>query len=139
MQSASKRLLCCAFLLSVGNFWGCSSDEHEHEGTPTQSTCPTDSTLTYENFGQKFMSDYCTRCHSSTLSGADRHDAPDGHDFDTLAGILRVAEHVDEHAAAGPAAVNTLMPPDAPRPTEAERRQLGEWLACELGAGGAHD
>ena len=66
------------------------------------------------------------------MSGAARHDAPLGHDFDTLEGILLVAEHIDENAAAGPAAINTLMPPSPqPAPSEAERRQLGEWLACE--------
>ena len=33
-------------------------------------------------------------------------------------------------AAAGPDAVNTLMPPDGDKPTEEQRRQLGQWLAC---------
>jgi uncharacterized membrane protein len=107
-------------------------DEHEEEGEPTGATCPTSSTLTYESFGKPFMEAYCTRCHSSTLKGAAaRHDAPAGHDFDTLEGILVVAEHVDEYAAAGPAATNRIMPPEAPRPTDEERAQLGEWLACE--------
>jgi uncharacterized membrane protein len=117
--------------------WGCSSDkgstgqaEQEEEGTPTGSTCPSGSTLTYDNFAKPFAEKYCTRCHSSTLMGDARHDAPLGHDFDSEAGILLVAEHVDEHAAAGPNAVNTLMPPDGAKPTEAERWQLGEWLAC---------
>jgi hypothetical protein len=40
------------------------------------------------------------------------------------------SEHIDEQAAAGPDHVNTSMPPSGPRPSEAERRQLGEWLAC---------
>jgi uncharacterized membrane protein len=77
------------------------------------------------------MDNYCTRCHSSTLTGAARNGAPIGHDFDTFDGVLKVAEHIDEYAAAGPAAVNTLMPPSNPTPSEAERHQLGEWLACE--------
>lgn len=104
----------------------------EPEGTPTGSVCPPTNTLTYENFGQPFMTQYCVRCHSSTLQGDARNGAPEFHDFDTKAGILVVAEHVDERAAAGPNAVNTIMPPGSPFPTEVERRQLGQWLACEM-------
>lgn len=113
---------------------GCSSDEHdeEGEGIGTQSTCPASSQLTYESFGKPFMEAYCTRCHSSAKTGSARQGAPEGHDFDTLGGILVVAEHIDENAAAGPAAMNTEMPPTDPKPSEQERRDLGEWLACEV-------
>ena len=38
--------------------------------------------------------------------------------------------HIDENAAAGPAAINTVMPPEDPQPTQAQRYSLGEWLAC---------
>ena len=121
----------CTCLATRGT--ACSSDEHEdeNEGVPTQSTCPTGSTLTYESFGRAFMEAYCTRCHSSTRTGLAREGAPTGHDFDSLAGILAVAEHIDQHAAAGPAGTNTEMPPSDPKPTQEEREQLGEWLACE--------
>jgi uncharacterized membrane protein len=78
-----------------------------------------------------FMTSYCTSCHSSTLSGVERHGAPDGHDFDTLDGVLLVAEHIDEYAAFGPDANNQEMPPSGPSPTDAEREMLGAWLACE--------
>jgi hypothetical protein len=56
--------------------------------------------------------------------------APTFHDFDTRSGVFVVANHIDETAAAGPAAQNSQMPPDGPSPTLAERYQLGEWLAC---------
>jgi mono/diheme cytochrome c family protein len=78
-----------------------------------------------------FMASYCTSCHSSTLSGADRNGAPDDHDYDTLDGILLVADHIDEHAASGPDAANDEMPPSGPMPSDAEREMLGAWLACE--------
>lgn len=106
--------------------------EGEEFGPPTESTCPPTSTLTWESFGQQFMTNYCTRCHASTLTGDARMGAPLYHDFDTLDGVLVVAEHVDEKAASGPAATNELMPISAPLPTMEERQQLGEWLACEL-------
>lgn len=101
-------------------------------GPPTQSVCPAGSTLTYESFGKPFMDAYCTRCHASTLRGEQRHGAPGLHDFDTLFGIKVVFDHIDETTAAGPAATNTGMPPDRPAPTVAERRQLGEWIACGM-------
>ena len=108
----------------------CDDDHPPVAGVPTESVCPTDSTLTYENFGQAFFAGYCQRCHASTVTGLARMGAPTDHTFDTAAEIRALTDHIDELAAAGPAAVNTKMPPDAPTPTEAERRQLGEWLAC---------
>ena len=110
----------------------CSADEDDHEGKPTDSTCQPGSTLTYESFGRSFMDSYCVRCHSASLSGDARNGAPAGHDFDTFQGVFIVAEHIDEYAASGPAATNTLMPPSAPKPSLSERQQLGELLACEL-------
>jgi uncharacterized membrane protein len=133
-----KRMLIPGLLLLV---LACDSDhghedEHAHdeegeEGEPSGAVCPPESTLTYENFGQSFVTSYCTHCHSSELTGADRMGAPLEHDFDTLAGILAVAGHVDEYAAAGPDSTNEAMPPSDPKPTLAERQMLGEWLACE--------
>ncbi|HET6584081.1 MAG TPA: hypothetical protein VFG69_11545 [Nannocystaceae bacterium] len=102
-------------------------------GPPTESVCPEGSTLTWESFGRQFMATYCTECHSSQLMGADRQGAPLFHDFDTLEGVLPVLDHIDYKAAAGPAATNELMPPAGnPQPTDEERHQLGEWLACEV-------
>ncbi len=99
---------------------------------PSGATCTQTSTLTYENFGRPFMETYCTRCHSSELRGSDRNGAPIYHDFDTLLGILVVADHVDEYTAAGPDSTNKIMPPNGVAPTVEERFDLGDWLACEL-------
>lgn len=102
-------------------------------GPPTESTCPDEQTLTYENFGKKFMEDYCVECHDSKKMGDDRQGATSFHDFDTLFGIEAVHEHIDLTTASGPAATNTSMPPDGePAPSEAERKQLGEWIACDM-------
>ncbi len=111
---------------------GCPSQEPLF-GPPTESICPTDSTLTYTNFGKPFMESYCTECHDSKKIGADRKGATSFHDFDTLFGIKAVQEHVDYTSAAGPAATNTSMPPDGyPAPSLEERQQLGEWIACGM-------
>lgn len=109
-----------------------SHDEGGAVGPESGASCPDDAgALTYEAFGQPFMESYCVRCHSSELEGTARNGAPGGHDFDTLAGILLVADHVDQLAAAGPDSENTVMPPDGDKPSLEERRMLGQWLACE--------
>lgn len=115
--------------------------------TPTQTVCPTPDpeTLTWDNFGQKFMTDYCTWCHASTLTHSERNGAPLFHDFDTLIGVLEVADHIDEYAGSGPAAHNSAMPTpqcpsvpggaldrDCPTPSDAERTNLSMWIACEV-------
>jgi cytochrome c5 len=99
-------------------------------GLSTGSTCPSSSTLTYENFGTDFFARYCTRCHSETLVGAERHGAPGGYNWDDIEAVREHAAEIDKMAAAGPDRTNTTMPPSVPRPLDEERLNLGEWLAC---------
>src|SRR3954467_9767781 len=90
-------------------------------GDSTGSTCPTDSTLTYASFGQAFMQEHCLACHSAS--------GPESPKLDTLAQIRAASGDIDKSAAAGPNAVNTYMP-EGSSVAEADRRKLGEWLAC---------
>ena len=100
----------------------------------TGTTCPTDSALSYDNFGKHFMDTYCISCHASALTARQRRGAPSDHNFDTLAQVHATEpDHIDETTAAGPNNTNTQMPPaGSPTPSEAERRQLAEWVACGL-------
>ena len=116
----------------MGHGDGCCAHEEEEFGDATGSTCPQGSTLTYNNFGKAFMQSYCTRCHSSTLTGGARNGAPAFHDFDTLEGVKAVSDHIDEAAAAGPNSVNEYMPEGGTKPSMMERQQLGEWIACGM-------
>ncbi len=117
-------------------------------GTPTSTgtVCPDPDpgTLTYDNFGKPFMEKYCTWCHDSALTRSKRNGAPLYHDFDTLLGVLQVPDHIDQQTGIGPKASNDFMPPDrcpsvaggaiavdCAKPTDEERRQLSEWIACE--------
>ncbi len=115
--------------------------------TPTETLCPDPDpqTVTYNNFGERFMADYCLQCHLSTLPRSQRNGAPLFHDFDSLLGIVQVSGHIDEQAGVGPAAANHFMPPtrcpsepggtlsiDCPQPTDDERRELAAWMACEV-------
>jgi hypothetical protein len=123
-------VLALPFLLGHGD-GGCGHDDEGIEfGDPTGATCPDGSTLTYDSFGRGFMDDYCVRCHSSEVTGDDRKGAPSDHNFDTQFEIQSFHDHIDWMAGAGPDAVNTQMPPSGTAPSEAERRQLSEWLAC---------
>lgn len=101
-------------------------------GPGSGATCSPTSTLTYENFGRAFFTTNCTTCHSVANVGAARRGAPASRNFDTQAEIQMQAERIDTQAAAGPSRINTLMPFSTASafPTELERRQLGEWLAC---------
>jgi uncharacterized membrane protein len=112
-----------AALLLLG---GCGEDTG-----PTGTTCPPEGTqLTAQNFGTSFMQQYCTRCHSSKLSGLSRQGAPSDVNVDTLEGVRKSASEIDQWTGAGPNRENTAMPSNGPTPTTEERRKLSEWLAC---------
>jgi uncharacterized membrane protein len=100
------------------NLTACGGDEL---GDATGSTCPTDSALTYENFGQAFMQAHCLACHAAR--------GPESPKFDTIEQIRAKAGDIDKAAASGPKGTNTFMPESGSVDT-AERQKLGEWLAC---------
>lgn len=118
-----------AWVVAVVAAAGCGEDPVLF-GPPTGAVCPPASTLTWENFGKPFMETYCTGCHHSELVGPARMGAPSFHDVDTVFGVRSIRNHIDETTAAGPDAINRGMPNEGPFPTDAERFQLGEWLAC---------
>jgi hypothetical protein len=117
-------------------------------GTPTSTgtVCPDPDpmTLTWDNFGSDFMTHYCTWCHDSSLTHSHRNGAPIYHDYNTLLGVLRTPDHVDQQTGFGPKAHNTFMPPsrcpsepggsldkNCDQPTAEERTNLALWIACE--------
>lgn len=99
----------------------------------TGSICPTTDPPTYDTFGKNFFDTYCTSCHSSARTGSARGGAPSGLNYDTLAGVRADLDGIDGEAAAGPDATNTSMPEGLPKPTQAERLTLGQYIACEKG------
>jgi hypothetical protein len=110
-----RRFSALALLTAALAVPACDRDNDDDEGgPPTGADCPPRS----------------TRCHASSRAGAQRHGAPRGYDFDTVAGVRKHLDDIDRMAAAGPDATNAIMPPNGPRPSVAERRKLGEWLAC---------
>lgn len=95
---------------------GCSSST---SGAATGATCPTNSTLTYANFGQAFFQTNCSECHAGK----------ENPNLSTLASIQANRTLIDQEAAAGPNATNTAMPQSG-SVSDADRTKLGEWLAC---------
>lgn len=107
-----------------------TADRQSGRGPATGSICPSVDPPTYGSFGRAFLEAYCTRCHSSAVIGAARMGAPSSYDFDSAELVRTHLDRIDGSSAAGPDAINTWMPIDGPAPSEAERRRLGEWLAC---------
>ena len=81
--------------------------------------------LTYENFAAGFFDSFCTRCHNSALSGADRDGALPGLNWDQLDVVRDNLDRIRFRATE----VNT-MPPSEPRPDEDDRALLAEWIGC---------
>jgi hypothetical protein len=87
--------------------------------------CPTGgTTLTYKNFGQAFMIQYCNSCHSAP--DGDRNGAPDDFVFDTQAEVQADAARIFARAAD----TNDSMPPGPNEIPDAQRVNLAIWLAC---------
>jgi uncharacterized membrane protein len=124
--------LVAALCMGHGDGGGCGGEEgHEHEGIATGATCPTTGAPTAQSFGTAFLQTYCLPCHSASVTGDARQSAPTDTNFDTLADVRLHSSHIDLHAAAGPNATNTEMPPaKRAQPTQQERELLGQWLAC---------
>ena len=82
--------------------------------TSSSLSCPTDSSLTYESFGQAFFEANCLSCHASKERPTLSTQA------DVQANAARILDQ---------AVYTTAMPQDADLATS-ERQLLGEWLAC---------
>ena len=93
--------------------------------TIDQHPCPSGGTpLTYENFGQAFMNQWCEPCHAG--SAPARNGAPPAYTFDTEPEVAHWKDRIFARAADD----NTSMPPGPDGPPSDERHKLGDWLAC---------
>lgn len=121
-----------AVVLAIGSAGsvGCSPDAPlELAGRPLPDCTTT--TETYENFGAGFFQSYCLRCHSVALeTDLQRFDAPQGIDFNTLQMAREFARRIRLRAGE-----LGDMPPQillGPRPGEAERLRLIDWIDCGM-------
>jgi uncharacterized membrane protein len=96
-----------------------------------QSDC---GAITYRNFAADFFARYCLSCHNEQLVGdLARTDAPTGIDFNRLDGIRAFQRRIRLRTG-----IQGDMPPillRVPRPSDAERVRLIQWLDCGAPAG----
>lgn len=102
------------FLVLCGCLFACG------ERTLASHPCPENgSTLTYQNFGERFFTSYCVACHGG----------PHGHSsraFNTLTLIQASRERIFTNATGE----NPPMPPGPDDPAPEELAKLSEWLSC---------
>lgn len=109
-------------------FAGCAAPEPApapDAGPDNRSQECKDSILTWENFGQSFVRNWCAGCHSAEIAPGDRYNAPVGIDLDTLA---EVRKHAVRNIARA-TGENPTMPPGG-GPGAHEREQFATWLEC---------
>ncbi|MFT3697306.1 MAG: hypothetical protein QM831_29455 [Kofleriaceae bacterium] len=80
----------------------------------TEADISCDSTLTYDNFGESFVSEYCSSCHA----GKQRPD------LSSQSGIQANVDDILNEA------VYTSDMPDGGSLTNEQRITLGQWLEC---------
>lgn len=81
---------------------------------------------TYESFASGLFDTYCTRCHSTELSGSARNDAPGNLNWDDEGSVRSNLR--DIRRAAGEIA---FMPPNGSKPTCEERFRLARWIDAD--------
>jgi cytochrome c5 len=138
------RMHLVAALLASLTLAACGGDSTASGAAGSGASCPPGgTTLRYTgggnggtepaDFGSTFFASYCVACHGAVPSGG----APSHATFNVLAVIKDHAALIDQKAARGPARTNTAMPPAGAlaRPGDAERTNLGLWIACGTPAG----
>jgi uncharacterized membrane protein len=80
--------------------------------------------LSYDDFGEPFIANWCRGCHSEGNIPGMRQGAPPDVNFDTLAEVRSYAGEIVDMAGTG-----RMMPP-AGGPSDAERAMLIEWISC---------
>jgi len=108
------------FACQIGG--GDSAPESEAASTDPCAGAPI---LTWDNFGAGFLNENCDSCHSSTVTGAARHDAPEKVSFDTKEEVWSWADQILLMATGD----DPEMPPEG-GPSADDRMRLSWWLGC---------
>ncbi len=106
---------------------GCSGRGDTAEPAGGVDTGPVDCedtpTVTYNSFGEGFMTENCQGCHASTA--ADRYGAPEGVTFDTVKEVWFWKDRILSRSVGD----DSSMPP-AGGVSEDDRTKLEWWLVC---------
>lgn len=117
------RLALAALLAAAA---GCGSNTGGGGGGPPPGSdaCET-SYLDHQTFGEPFLLDWCSGCHSAALPPNMRQMAPADVNFDSPADVRQHAARI----AARTTGPTPTMPP-AGGPSDEERALLAEWISC---------
>ena len=91
----------------------------------TTLKCAQGTHLTYENFGEAFLRNYCVACHSSDLAAGKRGGAPAGANFDSAAAVA-----LWRAGMLAKAGTDTSPEPPVNNISSLERTQFASWLNC---------
>jgi len=83
--------------------------------------------LTYANFGQAFVAQYCLKCHGAAKTGWwARNGAPAAVNFDKAEDIAKKKGDIIKMVVD-----KKSMPPTDPYPAADERAKVKTWLECQ--------
>lgn len=108
-------------LVLLSAFWGgagCAGSDEDDSGYCTDAPA-----VTYETFGDGFMTQNCRTCHTSGQTV--RQGAPDDVNFDDAASVWALKDRVLARAA-----IDTPTMPPLGGTTEDDRYLLRAWLEC---------
>ena len=108
------------FVIACGAEPAIDSKDNQVEADTCES-----SYLTYANFGEPFVANWCRGCHSSGLPADMRQMAPMAANFDTVDEVRTWGDGIVAKAGGAQA----TMPP-AGGPSDDERELLAEWITC---------
>ena len=91
-------------------------------GADDTRVCDTPAVVTYEGHIASFLSQYCTRCHDSSISGSARNGAPADRNYDTYAGIEPLAKLANKRILEG------TMPRGSPIPAQCDTQLFARWV-----------
>ena len=83
--------------------------------------------LTWKSVGDPFVQTWCVACHSVTVKGDDRNDAPNSVNFDTRDLVAAQAELID---LVLDREEPTMPPKGQPAPPAKDIEQFLLWLDC---------
>jgi uncharacterized membrane protein len=101
-------------VLLAASVLACTSSSSSTGITAADLSCPSDSTLSYANFGSAFLTDHCLSCHASGQQPS----------LATQAAVQAVRATIISVAV-----TSSAMPPGGSVSVD-ERELLGEWLTC---------
>lgn len=124
MQHLGFRLNVAILALASGIFVAACSSSNSNSNSSNSGVIDCNSGAV-PKFSELSGLSKCTSCHSSTLSGAERADAPGDVNFDTYAAAREEAVEAVEELE-----TDSMPPAGSPELTSAEIEAIRRWSAC---------